>query len=86
MKNSVYSLKVLVPALAILIVVAAVGEYLAGYYTGRPTAVVEYKPPERIKAAWIYVGPVGDMGWSYMRNIGRRFVADLFKNWLETTY
>ncbi|MEM1913847.1 MAG: BMP family ABC transporter substrate-binding protein, partial [Thermofilaceae archaeon] len=48
--------------------------------------VVEYKPPEKIKAAWIYVGPVGDMGWSYMHDIGRRFVAELFKDWLETTY
>ena len=41
---------------------------------------------EKIKAAWVYVGPVGDYGWSYMHDIGRRVVQELFKDWLETTY
>ncbi|MEM4482205.1 MAG: BMP family ABC transporter substrate-binding protein, partial [Desulfurococcaceae archaeon] len=45
-----------------------------------------WTPPQKIKAAWIYVGPVGDMGWSYMHDIGRKVVAELFKEWLETTY
>ncbi|MEZ0393700.1 MAG: BMP family ABC transporter substrate-binding protein, partial [Desulfurococcaceae archaeon] len=45
-----------------------------------------WTPPSVIKAAWIYVGPVGDMGWSYMHDIGRRYVQNLFKDWLETTY
>jgi simple sugar transport system substrate-binding protein len=45
-----------------------------------------WTPPEKIKAAWIYVGPVGDFGWSYMHDIGRKYVQELFKDWLETTY
>ncbi len=49
-------------------------------------ASVQYTPPEKIKAAWIYVGPVGDYGWTYMHDVGRRVVAELFKDWLETTY
>jgi len=51
-----------------------------------PVAMAEWTPPEKIKAAWIYVGPVGDFGWSYMHDIGRRVVERLFKDWLETTY
>lgn len=55
--------------------------------TVTPTSVgVQYTPPEKIKAAWIYVGPVGDYGWSYMHDVGRRVVAELYKDWLETTY
>ncbi|MEM0106344.1 MAG: BMP family ABC transporter substrate-binding protein [Zestosphaera sp.] len=50
------------------------------------TVVPTYRPPEKIKAAFIYVGPVGDFGWSYMHDLGRRVVADLYKDWLETTY
>ncbi len=46
----------------------------------------EWKPPKKIKAAWIYVGPVGDYGWSYMHDLGRRIVQKLFRDWLETTY
>jgi len=45
-----------------------------------------WTPPSKVKAAWIYVGPVGDFGWSYMHDLGRRVVASLYKNWLETTY
>jgi len=48
--------------------------------------VPAYTVPEKIKAAWIYVGPVGDFGWSYMHDVGRRVTAELFKDWLETTY
>lgn len=54
--------------------------------TPTPTQQQVWTPPEKIKAAWIYVGPVGDMGWSYMHDVGRRVVAELFKDWLETTY
>ena len=45
-----------------------------------------WTPPEKIKAAWIYVGPVGDFGWSFMHDYGRRVAATLFKDWLDTTF
>ena len=48
--------------------------------------VATYTPPAKVKAAFVYVGPVGDYGWSYMHDIGRRVVAELYKDWLETTY
>ena len=40
-------------------------------------------PTEYAKAAWIYVGPVGDYGWTHAHDVGRRYVAELFP-WLET--
>jgi len=39
--------------------------------------------PQKIKAAWIYIGPVEDYGWTYGHDRGRRIVAELFKDWLE---
>ena len=53
--------------------------------TTQAPSTASWKPPEKIRAAWIYVGPVGDLGWSYMHEIGRRYVQELFKDWLETT-
>ena len=39
-----------------------------------------------LKAAWIYVGPVGDAGWSYAHDLGRKAVAEKFKGKIETQY
>ncbi|HWQ17001.1 MAG TPA: BMP family ABC transporter substrate-binding protein [Sulfolobales archaeon] len=50
------------------------------------TASPRWTPPEKIRAAFIYVGPIGDYGWTYAHDLGRRVVAELFKDWLETTY
>ena len=47
---------------------------------------VAWTPPSKVKAAFVYVGPVGDMGWSYMHDVGRKVVSELYKDWLETTY
>ena len=41
--------------------------------------------PPRIKAAFIYVGPIGDYGWSHGHDTGRRVVDEKFP-WLETVY
>lgn len=38
---------------------------------------------KKIKAGWVYVGPVGDFGWTYAHDQGRQYVAQLFP-WLET--
>ena len=38
-----------------------------------------------IKAAFIYVGPIGDYGWSHAHDVGRRYVENLFP-WLDTVY
>jgi len=46
------------------------------------TALVQ---AQKIRAAFIYVGPIGDYGWSNAHDVGRRYVQNLFP-WLETFY
>ncbi len=41
--------------------------------------------PETLKAAFIYVGPIGDYGWSNAHDKGRLAAMEQFP-WLETTY
>jgi basic membrane protein A len=40
---------------------------------------------ETVKAAWIYNSEVGDLGWSWAHNEGRKAAAERF-DWLETDY
>ena len=46
---------------------------------------VEVPVEKKLKAAWIYVGPIGDYGWSHAHDVGRRYVEEKFP-WLETVY
>lgn len=38
------------------------------------------------KAAWVYIGPVGDAGWSFAHDLGRKGVEAHFGNQVETTF
>ena len=38
------------------------------------------------KVAFVYLGPVGDYGWSYQHDIGRKAVASKFGDKVELTY
>jgi len=40
---------------------------------------------ETLKAGWIYVGPIGDFGWTYAHNEGRLYAEEKLP-WLETVY
>ena len=40
---------------------------------------------KKLKAGFIYVGPVGDYGWSHAHDMGRKF-AESKLPWLETVY
>jgi len=42
--------------------------------------------PEPLKAAWIYVGPVGDAGWSYAHDLGRKKVQEKYGDKIVTKY
>jgi simple sugar transport system substrate-binding protein len=42
--------------------------------------------PEPLKAAWIYVGPVGDAGWSFAHDQGRKAVEAKFGDAVKTTF
>ena len=73
--------------IGVAIVCLIIGAGLA--YALIPPRIVEKEvkvPVERkIKAAWIYVGPIGDLGWTHAHDVGRRYVENKF-SWLETTY
>ena len=40
---------------------------------------------KKLKAGFIYVGPVGDYGWSHAHDLGRKHAEETF-DWLETVY
>jgi simple sugar transport system substrate-binding protein len=56
----------------------------AGVTTTVTQTVTGPAPGKKIKAGFIYVGPVGDFGWSYGHDRGRKYLAKL--PWLETFY
>lgn len=62
--------------LGALVVTALV---LAGGTSARPGA-------EPIKAAWIYVGPTTDGGWTTAHDNGRKYVQKMLGSRVETTY
>ncbi len=41
---------------------------------------------ERVKAGWVYVGPVGDHGWTYRHDVGRRDVEKALGDKVETSF
>src|SRR5688500_10814755 len=41
---------------------------------------------EKLKVGFIYVGPIGDMGWTYQHEVGRKAIQDQFKDKIDTTY
>ena len=41
---------------------------------------------DKMKVGFIYVGPIGDHGWSYQHNEGRLAIEKKFGDKVETTY
>ena len=41
---------------------------------------------EPVKVGFIYVGPIGDHGWTYRHDIGRQQVEEAFGDQVETMY
>jgi basic membrane protein A len=41
---------------------------------------------EKLKVGFIYVGPVGDMGWTFQHEVGRRAIAEQFKDKIDTSF
>mgnify|MGYP001136377964 CR=1 FL=1 len=48
-------------------------------------SILTLVPKIRVKAGFIYVGPIGDYGWSHAHEQGRLFVEQEFP-WLDTVY
>ncbi len=49
-------------------------------------AMAQSKPGEKLKVGFIYVGPIGDYGWSYQHEMGRQEIIKAFGDKIETTY
>jgi simple sugar transport system substrate-binding protein len=42
--------------------------------------------PEPLKIGFVYVGPVGDAGWTYAHDLGRKHVEQVFGDKVKTTF
>ncbi len=49
------------------------------------TAALSLQAAETLKVGFIYVGPIGDMGWTHAHDQARQIVEDTFP-WVETVY
>lgn len=69
--------------------VGALAGYAGGASTVPPTATTftttAEAPTKRIKAGFIYVGPVGDFGWTFGHDRGRKYALEKLP-WLDTIY
>jgi len=53
--------------------------------TMAPTKAPAAGAKKKLKAAWVYVGPIGDAGWSYAHDLGRKYVEKMMPE-VETAY
>ncbi len=49
-------------------------------------ALTAVNAQEKLKIGFIYVGPVGDMGYSYQHDVGRKAIDEAFKGKVETSF
>jgi simple sugar transport system substrate-binding protein len=49
-------------------------------------ALTAVSAQEKLKIGFVYVGPVGDMGYSYQHDVGRKAIEDAFKGKVETSF
>jgi simple sugar transport system substrate-binding protein len=49
------------------------------------TTTITVPERKKLKAGWIYVGPIGDYGWTHAHDQGRKYCEKKYP-WLETTF
>jgi simple sugar transport system substrate-binding protein len=69
----------------IVAIVVAVISVAATYYLAPGKAGENATEMENVKAGFIYVGPVADLGWTTAHDQARKIVDDKF-DWLETVF
>ena len=50
----------------------------------QPSAAVH--AAEKLKVGFIYIGPVGDLGWTYQHDLGSKAMEKALGDKIETTY
>ena len=73
-------------ATTLLLVACGKKQEAAPAATAAAPASAPVPKPEPLKAAWVYVGPVGDGGWSYAHDQGRKAVEAEFGDRIKTTF
>jgi len=80
------------PKAATTIIVIAIIAFLVGAGVGYAlapakvvTKEVPVEAPRKLKVGFIYVGPIGDYGWTHAHDVGRRYLEEKFP-WIETVY
>ena len=71
-------------ALFCIIIGAGIGFGAGWMMAGTPAAPLDAEMPT-LKAGFIYVGPIGDFGWTHAHDVGRVYIEDKY-DWLETVY
>ena len=51
-----------------------------------PRQATARPPPTKLKVGFIYLGPVGDFGWTYQHEVGRQGLVKALGDKIETTY
>jgi len=82
-KRKVFSLIAIMVIMALLVVGCGGGQPQGNQEQKEGTAKKE--GTEKLKVAFIYVGPVGDAGWTYAHDQGRKYLEQQMPN-VETTY
>lgn len=60
------------------------GLVMAAFTAVAPAALAQAKDP--MKVGFVYVGPIGDHGWSYQHDLGRKALEKHFDGKVKTTY
>src|ERR1700731_501952 len=53
---------------------------------GIPAITFHAYAADKLKVGFIYVGPIGDLGWSYQHDLGRKAMEKALAGKVETTY
>src|SRR5215471_8087236 len=79
------NMRLSVIAAAVTATAAALGAaaIIAGALSGANGAE---KPTDKLKVGFIYLGPIGDMGWTYQHEVGRQGLMKDLGDKIETTY
>jgi len=55
-------------------------------FAGSKEKAVEEKPAGKFKVAFVYIGPPGDLGWTYEHERGRKMMQEKLGDRVESTY
>ena len=64
--------------------IIAVAAAVAAVATG--ASVMEAPAQSKLKVGFVYLGPVGDFGWTYQHEVGRQAVVKALGDKVDTTY